>query len=533
MRTATIGDPLLRIKQAIIDGLAPDVNEQRPVIGAPVITTESELAAYLRDTFGVRLPSTRVCPTHCSPWEAFCEAYFARSPVSVWKASRGLGGKSFTLSLLGLVEAVTLGVDVNVVGGSGEQAQRVLEAMGRLWDAPSAPRAMLASEPAQRHTKLVAGNVIRALMASTKSVRGPHPVRLRLDEVDEMDLAILDAAMGQPMSARGVLSQTVMSSTHQYPDGTMTQILQRAKERNWPIREWCWRESMAPHGWLDPAEIERKRQQVTDAMWKTEYDLQEPSAEGRAIMTEKVAAMFARELGHFPTGHQGAIEAEPPDPKATYATGADWAKEQDWTVIVTFRTDVTPWRLVAFERLQRRPWPDMVSRLDARIARYAGSRHLAAHDATGGGNVVSDLIEHQVEGVIMVGRERSTLFSNYIKGIEHDELRAPFIETMEAEHRYATVDDLFGAGHPPDSLVAGALAYRAAVGRGRGFLDWMKGKSDGAASPALPPPAAPGDDADALVMRHQQCRIRGMTRTVVEGGRVRCATCGCDLGRAG
>ncbi len=525
-------DPLLRVKQAIIDGLAPDVNAQRPVVGVPTITTEAELAAYLRDTFGIRLPSTRVCPGHCSPWEAFVEAYFARSPVSVWKASRGLGGKSFTLSLLGLVEAVTLGVDVNVVGGSGEQAQRVLESMGRLWDAPSAPRDLLASEPAQRHTKLVAGNMVRALMASTKSVRGPHPVRLRLDEVDEMALAILDAAMGQPMSAKGVLSQTVMSSTHQYPDGTFTKILQRAKERNWPVREWCWRETMAPHGWLDPEEIERKRQQVTDAMWKTEYDLQEPSAEGRAIMTEKVAAMFTRELGVFAAGHQGAIEAEPPDPMGEYATGTDWAKEQDWTVIVTFRTDVAPWRLVAFERLQRRPWPDMVSRLDARLDRYAGARHLAAHDATGGGNVVADLLAHDVEGVIMVGRERSALFSNYIKGIEHDELRSPFIETMEAEHRYATVDDLFGSGHPPDSLVAAALAYRAAVGRGRGFLDYLRAQAAGAATPELAPAPTSGDAADALVLAHQQCRVKGLTRTITQDGRRRCATCGCDMGAA-
>jgi hypothetical protein len=39
-------------------------------------------------------------------------------------------------------------------------------------------------------------------MASQASVRGPHPHRLRLDEVDEMALDIFDAAMGQTLEGR-------------------------------------------------------------------------------------------------------------------------------------------------------------------------------------------------------------------------------------------------------------------------------------------------------------------------------------------
>jgi hypothetical protein len=37
---------------------------------------------------------------------------------------------------------------------------------------------------------------------------------------------------------------------------------------------------------------------------------------------------------------------------------------------------------------------------------------------------------------------------------------------MESEHKYATVDDLYGGGHPPDSIVAGAMAYRASQSSG-------------------------------------------------------------------
>ena len=141
------------------------------------------------------------------------------------------------LALLGLTEALTLKADVNILGGSGEQSRRVHEAMARLWSAPGAPLELLKSEPGKRETKLRFGNVVQALMASQASVRGPHPQRLRLDEVDEMDLSILDASMGQTMSTQGVPAQTVISSTHQNPDGTMSEILKRAASKGWPVFE--------------------------------------------------------------------------------------------------------------------------------------------------------------------------------------------------------------------------------------------------------------------------------------------------------
>jgi hypothetical protein len=379
------------------------------------------------------------------------------------KASRGLGGKSFTLSLLGMVEATTLRADVNVLGGSGEQSQRVLEAMDKLWQHPSAPRELLASDPARRETKLRTGNSLRALMASTRSVRGPHPQRLRMDEVDEMALKIVDAALGQTMALMGVPAQTVLSSTHHYPDGTMTKMLQRAKERGWPVHEWCWRETVEPHGWLPASEVERKRLEVTTAMWDAEYDLQEPSAEGRAIVTEKVEAMFRAELGSFAGSDGEYIELEAPVAGARYATGGDWARKQDNTAIWTWRYDVKPIRLVAFERMNRRPWPLMIERFNTRVKRFPGP---AAHDATGIGDVVDGYLTVKAEPFMMVGRDRADVLSEYIAAIERNEFEAPRIAFPYGEHKFASPDVVYGGEHPPDTLVAGALGYRA-LKRGR------------------------------------------------------------------
>lgn len=443
--------------QAAEEEAASVVDEQPET--EPIPTTDLELAETIHELTGLRLASKAVCPGHTAPLKAFADAFFGRHRVIVWKASRGLGGKTTMLALLGHMETAVLGAEVTILGGSGQQSQRVHEAQEKFWKHPNAPVGKLVSEPTKYETKLTNGGRTVALMASTRSARGPHPQRLRLDECDEIKLEILDASLGQTLSARGITANTVMSSTHQYADGTMTEILRRATDRGWPVYEWCYRENHVSNGgWADDEQIEGKRSEVTAAMWDAEYELGEPSPESRAIQPEMVDAMFKIELGQFGGRPGEAIEIEPPVEGATYATGADWAKDRDWTVVTTFRTDLRPMRLVAYQRDGRKPWPQMVEILDARNARYPG---LAAHDSTGLGDVVDDLLTTDAEGLKLVGRTRSDMLSDYIKAIENGELEAPRIEHTYGEHKYATLADVYGAGHLPDSICAGALALYA------------------------------------------------------------------------
>lgn len=282
----------------------------------------------------MRLPDVEVCPDHVSPFHAFAEAYFARQPVAVWKASRGFGGKTFTLSLLGLVEALTLNADVTLLGGSGEQSRRVHEYMD-LWS--GAVWHDYEGEPTQRETRLSGGGRIRALMASTRSARGPHPQRQRLDEADEMALKVFEAASGQTMSRPGIPKQTVISSTHQYVSGTMTIILERALERQWPVYQWCWRETVEPHGWLPQDEVESKQREVSQRMWAVEYDLGEPTAEGVV----------------FPEFNQANITdvAEAPDQERGFEIAADDGYENPRAFLFIQKTDT---RIFIFDELYHR-----------------------------------------------------------------------------------------------------------------------------------------------------------------------------------
>lgn len=444
-----------RLRRLIARRAADRQAGPEPIVAADV----RELADLAYQLTGLRVADQAVCRGHTAPLQALADAYFARAPVTVWHASRGLGGKSTLLALLGHLETIALGADVAILAGSGQQAQRVLATQERFWRHDRAPRHLLRGEPGKLETKLSNDGHAVALLASTRSVRGPHPQRLRLDEVDEMALPIFDAALGQTMSRPGVPAQTVMSSTHQYADGTFTEVLKRATDRGWPCYSWCYRENLTTSGgWLEPSEVERKRSEVTAAMWDTEYELQEPSPESRAILTDAVEAMFRPELGSFGGAPGESIELEPPVDGATYATGADWAKDVDWTIVTTFRTDCKPYRLVAYRRDGRRPWPQMVEVFDERIRRYPGP---AAHDATGLGDVVDDLLTTEAQGVKLVGRSRADLLSDYVKAIEAGEVEGPRIEHAYGEHKYARLADLYGSGHLPDSICSGALALYA------------------------------------------------------------------------
>lgn len=425
----------------------------------PTIATDDDLDAFLWAYFRIRLPNVQVCPHHSTPWRAFHEAYFARTEVSVWKASRGFGGKTFTLGLLSIVEGITLRADVNVLGGSGVQSKRVLEHISDLWAVPTAPRWCLPGAANAQVQKLKWGNRIQALMASTKSVRGPHPQRLRIDEVDETKISLISDALGQPMSKGWVKSQVVLSSTHQYPNGPMTWALQEAASRNWPVHEWCFHETKAPHGWLEQDEINRKRRIMTTVAWNTEVELQEPNAEGRAIVPECVKAAFQEDL-----------QLEDPVPDAKYGTGADWAKKVNHTVVPTIRHDCHPARVVAIERTQRKPWPTMAKILNDRVKTYGGT---ACHDNAGLGSVVADLLEvpqGKIEHFEFAGRERNEMLSEYIADLEQGLVVWPKDDNNLAlaaafkEHLYATVKDVYGhhdEGHLPDTISAAAMAWRA------------------------------------------------------------------------
>lgn len=433
-------------------------------------TTKDELWWTVKAMWGVELPRKQVCPDHTAPFDAFAEAYFGNSFNWVlWYGSRGTG-KSYMLALLALTKAAMLEINVTLLGGSMAQSQNVHEHVENLLLYRNAPRHVI-QQVIQTEILFTGGNWIRPLPASQKTVRGPHPQMTLLDEIDEMERKIYDAAMGQAMTkpnVRGVEvpEMVVASSTWQNPVGTFQSVRDEALIKGMPVRTWCWKEQLKPHGWMDPDFIERKRASVPAEMFRVEYDLGEPAGGSRAFDLEKLNQAFVHmdTVDERHAGNDDEWVFEKPQPSGIYAAGADWAKEKDMTVIVIQRIDEMPRRTVYLRRFNRKPWPEMIEAFNRVVSEYMA---LSAHDATGLGNVVHDLVDERTMKVTMNGRDRTRLLNEYITAVEQMKYQLPRNTPAFDAHKATTVEVVYSSGkqiggHLPDDVAAFALAHRAA-----------------------------------------------------------------------
>lgn len=446
---------------------------------------DDELYELVRSLWGVTIPRHKVCPEHNAPFEAFSTAFFAREPQILIHGSRGLAGKSVLMSTLGQTCAAVWGSDCNILGGSMSQSENVLQSMLRNWEFEDSPKYMLVADNKSEH--LLSNKArIRPLTASQKTVRGPHPARLLLDEIDEMDEMIFQAALGQPMPQKNwmgvpIPAQTTMASTWQYPDGVMTKQMQRFREESLPIMTWCFRESANPiDGWLSTEFIEQKKREIPKEMWRVEYELGEPSIGNRAIDHEAVERMFdvnaPKPLRDGKEFQEYAIL--PYSVTRDYVVSADWAKEQDWTVIGVWDVTELPIRLAYYIRMKRRPYPFMVGHFNTLQKRYHAD---AIHDATGIGNVIADLMDSRVRNFLMTGAQRDNMLTEFVSAVENDRVRASRIDSFYIATKYLSVDQLYSKSkefHLPDEICSAALAWKMVSNRFPAVMPYAGPKPD-------------------------------------------------------
>jgi hypothetical protein len=242
----------------------------------------------------------------------------------------------------------------------------------------------------------------------------------------------------------------------------------------------CMEETKQPHGWLPQSDIDSKKKTVTELMWKNEYCLAVPTSESLAIHPSSLDMLFDKSMGEYKGGLGEKIELDPLTPKereaweikrreegindpypdyVRFLTGADWAKEQDNTVIFVIREDCNPMRLVAFYRMGRAPWPAMVGKFDEYNKKYKGRSY---HDNTGLGDVIDDYLETNSRGVNMVGKKRKDMLTDCIGTIERQQLVMPYIRYVYEELSQASWNDVYGSGHLPDALSALSLTLLGA-----------------------------------------------------------------------
>lgn len=458
----------------------------RRVSGNVVLTrrpkTDAELHALVRTLFGYTIPRHKICADHDAPFDAFSTAYFRREPQVLIRGSRGLAGKSRLLSVLGVTFAVVDGAEATILGGSLAQSKNIHETIRSIIDYPGFNPAWLSAPPTNSMIRFANGATLQPLTASQRTVRGPHPPVLLGDELDEMDPEIWESAKGQPMDQRNYRGEllegvTAAASTLQYPDKTMQMEIDRFEEMGLPVFNICYRDTSNPiDGWLTQSLIERKRREVSAERWRIEYDLGEPSIGNRAFDSDAVEAMFIEpdsEQGHelwpihdpndFTVRNSKEFQEycfEKPRLDRDYVISADWAKEQDWTVITVYDASHSPAKVVYLVRFHHLSWPTMVKKFNDLMKLY---RAAGIHDATGVGNMVNDYIDERAQGFIMSGQKRDEMLYDYIAAVENGKIVCPRITEIYRATLYASVEQLFARGkefHLPDEVCSMALGWR-------------------------------------------------------------------------
>jgi hypothetical protein len=245
-----------------------------------------DLAVYCATVLNTRFPHPRSNDKYCiennhkSPLDAIWDAFSEKNPFSIWYANRG-GGKTFDLAILSWLESVFKPKCwTTILGGSLEQSTKSVSYLGDLWDLHAVrnirDKLLVNKQVAGRGFKTTHGSLVQALAASTKSVRGPHPQKLRLDEVDEMEEKIYYGALGQPKSNFGILDNVIVSSTLHNPFGLMSEIIDSRNEIGAAFYAWCIREVLEPRGFWTKEEFENKIKAITKAMADAEYYLKRP-----------------------------------------------------------------------------------------------------------------------------------------------------------------------------------------------------------------------------------------------------------------
>ncbi len=202
-----------------------------------------ELLKFIESFWKLRVPRSHVCPDHTPPAAYIVDSFFEVIQDSVCWANRG-GGKTLLGALATWLDTVfKKDCATKILGGSLEQSKKMYQHLtggGDGWGlATDDFRYLLRGEMLAAQTALVNKSNINILTASSKSVRGPHPQKLKLDEIDEFDDKIYEAAMLIPKTKKGIKASVQIYSTMHKAYGLMNRVITEAAQSGYKIYKWC------------------------------------------------------------------------------------------------------------------------------------------------------------------------------------------------------------------------------------------------------------------------------------------------------
>ncbi len=210
--------------------------------------TKEEALRWVRDYTGVRIADAHVCRNHATPAAYFWEL-LQRPPLALILGPRG-GGKSFLSALdTHYTSRWNPKHGTRILGGSLSQSEQVYRALREAVYEGHGEKGSDADQIeklTKGEARYVNGSDVSILAASSTSVRGPHVPSLKLDEIDEIEPELREAAMGMCMNRHDAPASVVMTSTWHRQNGPMSELIERAGEGQIKFFSFCSFEILEP-----------------------------------------------------------------------------------------------------------------------------------------------------------------------------------------------------------------------------------------------------------------------------------------------
>lgn len=206
------------------------------------LTTDADLKLFIT-ALGTPVLGTKVnCgrEDHTSPFRVVSDIITMRTTHYVVWANRS-GSKTYSVggfpSWYKSIRYPRL--QTKILGGSKDQSTLSYEAMKYFFDITDTYHYLRNGELFKQRADFGNNSEVSILTASTRSVRGPHPQTLLLDEVDEMAEDVFEDALSQPQTKHGIPPSLGMFSTNHQVEGLMDKAIAMAQEKEQAIYRYC------------------------------------------------------------------------------------------------------------------------------------------------------------------------------------------------------------------------------------------------------------------------------------------------------
>jgi len=209
----------------------------------------AELAAYVRAHFGITLPPTPACPDHDAPLTFLAEAFFydfpdilireglRTVPKAIVMGSRK-SGKTLLMSILHMLNSTFKpNCYTTHVGATQVQGHRCYQYFTNFLTRPVFAHSYKNSLISM--TKFYNGSTVEILSGSTKSVSGPTPQKLSVDEFDQWDYDTYQTAIQMTVPTPNIKAQTWLISTRYTATGLLARTLPDATTQGFTVYRWC------------------------------------------------------------------------------------------------------------------------------------------------------------------------------------------------------------------------------------------------------------------------------------------------------